>query len=181
MSANRTLYDFCRWDDTKRVQELLDLFDDIDILYENGAFFDFAISKENIEICKVLLDYFEIKQFPIKNTEYKEAKNKLIEILENATDSIELSIEMKNILSPYINFECSEDNRLNDSFFNDYHLQDQPYYEENIKTPPIIKSKSMGYLNTDTDSSNEIIDIAFSSHKEHLHEIHSLGDVIESD
>lgn len=178
---NKTLYNFCIWNDTKTVLELLCTFDDINILYENGAFFNSTISKNNFEICEKLLDYFENKQFSSKNIEYEEAKNKLIEILENATDSIELSIEMKNILSPYINFECSEDNRLNDSFFNDYHLQDQPYYEENIKTPPIIKSKSMGYLNADTDSSNEIIDIAFSSHKEHLHEIHSLGDVIESD
>jgi hypothetical protein len=116
-----------------------------------------------------------------KQPTYQEEKNKLIEILENATDSVELSIEMKNILLPYINFESSEDDRLNDSFFNDYHLQDQPYYEEEVKTPRIIKSKSAGYLNTDTDSNNEVVDIIFSSQKEHLHEVHSSGDLIESD
>jgi hypothetical protein len=160
---------------------LLEIFDNIDILYENGIFFNFAISKGNVEICKALITYFEDKQFPTKSTEYQEAKDKLIEILENATDSVELSIEMKNILSSYINFEFSEDDRLNDSFFNDYHLQDQPYYEEEVKTPRIIKSKSAGYLNTDTDSNNEVVDIIFYSQKEHLHEVHSSGDLIESD
>ena len=181
MSTNKNLYDFCRWNETERVVRILNNFKDIDVLYENGSFFDFAISKNNSEICKALLDYFENKQFPVKNVQYQEEKSKLIEILENATDSVELSIEMKNILSSYINFESSEDDRLNDSFFNDYHLQDQPYYEEEVKTPRIIKSKSAGYLNTDTDSNNEVVDIIFSSQKEHLHEVHSSGDLIESD
>ena len=179
--TNKTLYNFCIWNDTKTILELLYTFDDINVLYENGSFFYSALSKENIEVCKALLDYFENKQFPIKDVQYQEERSKLIEILENATDSVELSIEMKNILSSYINFESSEDDRLNDSFFNDYHLQDQPYYEEEVKTPHIIKSKSMGYLNTDIDSSNEIVDIVFSSQKEHLHEVHSSGDLIESD
>lgn len=118
MSTNKILYDLCRWDDTKRVQELLDLFDDIDILYDNGGFFDFAISKNNVEICKALLNYFETKQFLTKNTEYQEAKEKLVEILENVTDSVELSPEIKEVLSPYIDFESSEHNTLNDSFSN---------------------------------------------------------------
>ena len=118
MSTNKNLYDFCRWNETERVVRILNNFKDIDVLYENGSFFDFAISKNNSEICKALLDYFENKQFPVKNVQYQEEKSKLIEILENATDSVELSIEMKNILSPYINFESSEDDRLNDSFFN---------------------------------------------------------------
>ena len=181
MSTNKNLYDFCRWNETERVVRILNNFKDIDVLYENGSFFDFAISKNNFEICKSLLDYFENKQFPVKNVQYQEEKSKLIEILENASDSVELSIEMKNILSPYINFESSEDDRLNDSFFNDYHLQDQPYYEEEVKTPRIIKSKSAGYLNTDTDSNNEVVDIIFSSQKEYLHEVHSLGNIIEFD
>lgn len=116
--SNKSLYNFCGWNDTKRVQELLDLFDDIDILYENGVFFDLAISKNNVEICKFLLSYFETKQFPIKNSKYQEAREKLVEILENATDSVELSPEIKEVLSPYIDFESSEHNTLNDSFSN---------------------------------------------------------------
>jgi hypothetical protein len=117
--TNKSLYNFCGWNDTKRVQQLLDTFDDIDILYENGSFFDFAISKGNVEICKALITYFENKQFPTKNTEYQEAKDKLIEILENATDSVDLSLEMKVVLTPYVNFESSEDDRLNDSFLDE--------------------------------------------------------------
>jgi len=140
MSTNKMLYDFCRWNDTKKVQELLDFSDDINILYDNGGFFDFAISKGNVEICKSLLNYFETKQFPIKNTEYQEAKEKLVEILENATDSIELSPEIKEVLLPYIDFENSEHNTLNDSFsnledllvFNYDELHPQPEEHNNV-------------------------------------------------
>ena len=69
MSTNKNLYDFCRWNETERVVRILNNFKDIDVLYENGSFFDFAISKNNSEICKALLDYFENKQFPVKNVQ----------------------------------------------------------------------------------------------------------------
>ena len=140
--SNKSLYNFCGWNDTKRVQELLDLFDDIDILYENGVFFDLAISKGNVEICKSLLNYFETKQFPIKNSKYQEAREKLVEILENATDSVELSPEIKEVLSPYIDFESSEHNTLNNSFSNledllvfnydELHLQPEEHNTTNV-------------------------------------------------
>lgn len=134
--TSKSLYNFCGWNDTKKVQELLNLFDDIDILYENGAFFDFAISKGNVEICKALITYFEDKQFPIKNTKYEEAKTKLIEILENATDSVALPTEMKEILSPYIDFEGSEHDTLNDSFSD----IDQTTFIENLNKDAVSKN-----------------------------------------
>jgi len=115
---NSLIRDFCSADDANSVKQLLDIFDNIDILYEEGIFFDLVIPKGNVEICKSLLNYFETKQFPTKNTEYHEAREKLVEILENATDSVELSPEIKEILSPYIDFENSEHDTLNDSFSN---------------------------------------------------------------
>ena len=181
MSLDNQLSDFCRWNDSILVEKFLNDFKNLNVLHENGEMFRFAISKNNLEICNNLLRYFNSVQFLTKdNSEYQNQKNKLCEVLEEAVEMYDISEEMKNILSPYVDFESSEDNRLNDSLFEDYHLQDQPYYEEDIKTPPIIKSKSMGYLNTDIDSSNEIVDILFSSQKEYLDEVHSSGDIIES-
>jgi hypothetical protein len=117
--SNYNLYHYCRRDYTEKAVAILEKSNDIDVFYEDGIFFKFAISKSNVEMCKSLLEYFNNKQFPIHNQDYEEAKEKLTEILEGAIDGLELSQEMKEALAPYINFEDSIDERLNDSFLNE--------------------------------------------------------------
>lgn len=110
MSTNKDLYDFCRWNETEQVKQILNNFNDIDVLYEEGSFFSFAISKNNTEICSALLKYFNEVQFPIKenNYEYQLHKNKLYKVLQEAVDMYEFSEEMKQVLLPYIKFGDSE-------------------------------------------------------------------------
>lgn len=122
MSKNKDLYDFCRWNETQYVKSILTKSNDLDVLHEDGILFRFAISKGNVEICKSLLEYFENKQFPLKNKDYEEVKEKLTEILENAIDEVELSPEMQEVLRPYVNFDNSFEDRLNDSFLNEIDL-----------------------------------------------------------
>ena len=120
--SNYNLYHYCRRNFTEKAIDILEKSKDIDILYEEGVFFRFAISKGNVEICKSLLEYFENKQFPLKNKDYEEVKEKLTEILENAIDEVELSPEMQEVLRPYVNFDNSFEDRLNDSFLNEIDL-----------------------------------------------------------
>ena len=133
---NNSLYTFFCSNNSSNILFSLKEFDGIDVLYQNGFFFSCAISKGNVEICKALITYFEDKQFPIKNTKYEEAKTKLIEILENATDSVDLPTEMKEILSPYIDFEGSEHDTLNDSFSD----IDQTTFIENFNKDAVSKN-----------------------------------------
>ena len=85
MNYNDILYNYCCWNDTNQIIKILDKYnkdsDEINILYENGAFLNSSISKNNFEMCKSLLDFFENKQFPIKDVQYQEERSKLIEIL----------------------------------------------------------------------------------------------------
>ena len=107
---NNNLYTFFCTNNTSNIKTILEIFNEIDVLYENGIFFEFALSKgNNVDVCKALLSYFENKQFPEKNREYEEAKGKLIEILENITSDMDISSEMQKVLSPYIDFEDSVD------------------------------------------------------------------------
>jgi hypothetical protein len=140
------LYDYCRWNDSKNVKKLLKKSSDIDILDDRGIFLRLAISGNNLEILKSLLTYFEEKQFSTKNTEYHQVREKLVEILENATDSIELSPEIKEVLSPYIDFENSDHNTLNDSFSDLENLlgfsteEIHPQVEEHNTTTNVVLS-----------------------------------------
>ena len=118
---NKILYNNFCWNEQKEVIKILSTCSNIDVFYKNGIFFEFALSKGNIDICNALLNYFENKQFPIKNKAYEEGKTKLTEILENITDEMKLTSEMKKVLSPYIDFEDSVDSREHD--FDEVDLQ----------------------------------------------------------
>ena len=118
---NKILYNNFCWNEQKEVIKILSTCSNIDVFYKNGIFFEFALSKGNIDICNALLNYFENKQFLIKNKAYEEGKTKLTEILENITDEMKLASEMKKVLSPYIDFEDSVDSREHD--FDEVDLQ----------------------------------------------------------
>ena len=108
--SNYDLYHYCRRNCTKEAIDILEKCTDIDVLYEEGSFFSFAISKNNTEICRALLKYFDEIQFPIKtnNHEYQLHKNKLYEVLQEAGDMYEFSEEMKQVLSPYMRIDDNE-------------------------------------------------------------------------
>lgn len=148
------IYNFCCSDDTKYVNTLLSNFDDIDILYKNGILFDIAIGNKNTEICKSLLEYFEEKQFAVKNDRYEKAKEKLIEILENAIDDLDIPLEMKEVLSPYINFDNSfDEDRLNNLSLDEF-IVPYEYEEEKEITLAGEKTKSTDsddHANTSTE------------------------------
>ena len=122
---NQFLYSDLRCNDTYRAKDMLNTSKDINVLYQEGAFFRFVIKNNNVETCSALLTYFETKQFSKKNTEYQEAKEKLIEILENAICEREIPKEMKQVLSPYLDFEGDLYSRLqefNEEENSDYQL-----------------------------------------------------------
>jgi tetratricopeptide (TPR) repeat protein len=91
---------FCCWDATDSALTILDSFDDIDILYNNCAIIRTAMSKNQATFLRAALDYFENKQFPIKDGEYEKASHKLIEILEEYNDGSNLDISA--IVSDYL-------------------------------------------------------------------------------
>jgi hypothetical protein len=113
------LSDRISWNDKSLVSDLLERNKDLDITYKDGKFFIMAVEDNNIEIVKILLDYFNYNQlvkYTTGSVEYLLSKNKLKDILEIAIEDVNLSQEMKEVLSPYIDFEGSEHNTLNDSF-----------------------------------------------------------------
>lgn len=175
---NNLLKDFCRNNDLSSIKEILNVTNCLDVLTSNGYCFRFAISKENTKICQNLLEYFENKQFAVKDSLYESAKEKLTEVLENAVDGKKVSSEMQRILSPYIDFNNSLENRSDDSMFEALDVIKTTKNEK--KTTPMKKSHSTGDLSNSTnifssDSSsnhssgkkNNIIDNMFLHDKNH--------------
>jgi len=150
------LSDRISWKNRELVSNILNKNIDLDLTYNEGEFFTLAIESNSVEIIKTLLDYFnnnQLAKYTSGATEYLLLKNKIRDILEVAIEDITLSDKMKELLSPYIDFEGSdhsynmlEDNKIDDNFF----LKNQAKYT------PIKKSHSTGDLNNSTfDNSKE--------------------------
>ena len=106
---------------------------ELDITYDKGIFFDFAIKYNNTEMLSILINYFEQTQLQsdIDSREYQLAKYNLRKILENAVDSFKISEEMAKVLAPYLPQE-EEDYQLalkDFSIVEDYHHPDYETFE----------------------------------------------------
>ena len=106
---------------------------DIDVLYKDGIFFELAISKENSDILKALLNYFEenqLSKYDARSEEYIGLQKRIMDILEIVIDGVDLSPKMKEVLSSYIDFGGSEDSREHDFESFDFNVPISFEYEQ---------------------------------------------------
>lgn len=89
------------------VKRLLDDNLNLDLTYDNGTLFTMSIENNSYDILKVLLEYFEQNQlsaYKQGSYEYSLLKGKIRNILEQAIECTDISLEMQKILSPYLDF-----------------------------------------------------------------------------
>jgi hypothetical protein len=104
------------------VKSLLAGDKNLDLTYKEGKFFKISIKNNSNEILEVLLDYFkknQLNKYEVDSEEYQNLKSSFKNILDDAIEEVDLSKKMKEVLAPYIDFENSIDERLNDSFLED--------------------------------------------------------------
>ena len=97
---NIQLSNYCRWNNYTSVASLLNKHSDIDIMYEEGKFFRFALQNNNPKMLEMLLHYFEEthKHLDHESFEYKEQKQKLLEFLQDAADTFSISSAIQEVL-----------------------------------------------------------------------------------
>ena len=111
MSKNDQLYDACRTQDVQEVSNLLKTLDcEIDIFYEDGSFFQFALSHNNLELSRALFLYFKQKEQSLQNDKQKLFKYRTLldNVLIEAFDTYEVSTEIKNLFIEYSE-NCNDD------------------------------------------------------------------------
>lgn len=183
------------WKNKFFVQDVLLHNKDLDLLYRNGKFFNMAIENNCTDISEALLEYFKKNQlgkYDSKSEEYDNLKSRLVEVIEIAIDEVNLSSEMKKVLSPYINFEGSDTDTIND-FLDNY--QENPDIYLSTEKATIKKSHSMNDLrdhydkksNTTHDNSqekllsldplNELPFVMQDTDYNNKDEIHSAGEI----
>jgi len=126
----------CRNNDDNEVLEILKKDNTLDVMHDSGSFFNIAIEVNNPNIVKALLKHFErnrlqlyqdhyekfketnLEQYRDHSQQYLTLKNKVKGILETAIEDVDLSEEMKEVLSPYIDLSSNEHDQdfvINDS------------------------------------------------------------------
>jgi hypothetical protein len=115
-----------------------------------------AVEDNNIEIVNILLDYFndnQLVKYTTGSAEYLLLKNKLRDILEIAIEDVDLSQEMKEVLSSYIDFEGSKNN---DSFSD----IDQTIFTENfnkdVVSNNLLNAEILKKFETEIKEDNQI-------------------------
>jgi hypothetical protein len=106
------LFNNCRWNESRSVSKILDNKSDIDLTYNNGIYFRFAIKHNNVEMLNTLLQYFEKtklqgdfeNQYAIPC-----AKQQLQQILQDAVKSFDISEKIQKVLDNYIPKEEDSD------------------------------------------------------------------------
>jgi hypothetical protein len=143
------LYDYLRWNNVNKIQQILSESVDelLDLTYDEGILIKLALSSNNSNILKNLLDYYydqnELRQKPEEyNIEQQLAKHKLFEILQDAV----ISEDMQKVLDEY-GLVQNDDNS-------------STYSNEEIKTLFIKKSHSMDDIRTHSNVKN-----SYSTHE----------------
>lgn len=151
------LSDRIGWKSKELVEDILRKNIDLDLTYNEGELFTLAVENNCVEITKKLLSYVNDNQLAKYNsgsTEYLLLKNKLRDILETAIEDIEVSQEMKEVLSLYINFEGSENN--DDLLENEVYTDNNLILKDQVNFTTFKKSYSMNDLHNSTfDNSKE--------------------------
>jgi hypothetical protein len=98
------LADYVSWDDTKKVSDMLDRYKNIDLVYDDGIYFKLSIKHDNIKILNFLLQYYEQTNLKgdFNSIEYKVAKHKLQQILQDAVNTFTPSKEIQEVLEKYL-------------------------------------------------------------------------------
>jgi hypothetical protein len=100
----------------KWVSDVLKSNKNFDVMHNEGRLFWMSIELGNVKITKALLKYFEENQlgkYEEGSHEYHKLKCQMRDILEIAIEDVDLTEEMEELLSKYIDFTDEEAEREN--------------------------------------------------------------------
>ena len=99
------LSDYLSLNQFERAKKVLEDYpNEIDVTYSDGIFFLFVIEENNLSMLNTLIKYYERNQLQgdSNSLEYKVAKHKLQQILQDAVNTFTPSKEIQEVLEKYL-------------------------------------------------------------------------------
>lgn len=137
---DRLLYQFCCDQSESSSLDALSEFNDLNILSYDGSIIRTIVSNNQPRLLEAMLDYFEHKQFPVKNAEYRRAYQELMEILDEA--SSDSTSDIKTIVSHYTGHDIAILSDLDDIVDEDENLALQRIQEKHQEHKYIVPESS---------------------------------------
>jgi hypothetical protein len=146
----------------------------LDLLsYKEGKLFVLAINSGNSKVLKLLLDYFhenQLGEYKEGSTEYMTLKKHLHAVLETAIEDEEISEEMRELLSEYINFndtssESAREELLkmdNDEFATEdssYNTDNTGSYDDDNSWHPLLTESNLKNLQNYENHQSEVLGV----------------------
>ena len=103
-SVHSVLFHYCLWNKPDDIIKLLDKCPtNVDLLRDDGEYFNIALSKGYVEVFMVLMDYYEetMLQGDKDSAEYQLNRHNLQLVLSDITENTELTEEIAERLIPY--------------------------------------------------------------------------------
>jgi len=133
------LYMLCDNDSTENLKNFLDTHEKkIDITFDDGGLFSFAMVWERMEVLRSLIDYYKQTQLNCLNQEsleYKYAKHKLEVIISDVLEAHTLPDKVLEVVRDYIPLEAvsdTEDDIEDLSLRHDELINAEQYYHADI-------------------------------------------------
>jgi len=99
------LSDYLSLNQFERAKKVLEDYpNEIDVTYSDGIFFLFVIEENNLSMLNTLINYYERNQLQgdSNSLEYKVAKHKLQQILQDAVNTFTPSKEIQEVLEKHL-------------------------------------------------------------------------------
>jgi hypothetical protein len=136
----QVLYDYSRWNNGEKLQDLLEKFGrensykEVNLLHLDGLFWEIAIAHEAPNALNMLLEYYKKIHLvaDVNELEYKVARHKLLDTLAKAADSYCVTEEVQKVLNQYISARNDDsDNERLQGLEDEYPTssQDEDSYE----------------------------------------------------
>lgn len=120
-SDEHRLFNLCRWNRLQDIQKILSSNPGVDILHDDGIFFQFAVSKKSLQMLQTLIEYAE-QHHPDGKDEALKFDYQLKHILQEARDKNYLTTEIEDFISAYLKGFDEEDDSDGSSLYYDIAL-----------------------------------------------------------
>lgn len=161
-SPESLLFDACRSNEFEKVKELLSSNPNINIFYNDGKFFDFALSHKSLPMLEALLRHCEVKS-PEEINERMMFEYRLKSILSHALETHNVSQEIEDRILLYLaNFDQDTDDEQDIDFYSQeavsFFDQDNMHgihVQQEDRLEPYLESHLKSYLDTVGNNSCE--------------------------
>lgn len=113
--GSNLFFNYCKWNNISYVEQTLSKQSDIDLMYDDGNCFFFAVQNNNPKMLELLINYYlrDVNDIPEERTQEENMRvHCLKEVINDIEQKIDIPESIKEIIKPYsyvTSYDISDD------------------------------------------------------------------------